>query len=297
MPGKARYSDSVAGCIPQRVTEEREALPHRQLCEHDRKFSLDHEEPELQIKKEKTELGTDQEEALVLKQEADTMTPVYEGSEHNYSEPNHSQLLSHRSASLIQRRTTVSADEGPPDTCKTCGKRFSSSAMKRHMKTHAAGKPFSCKVCQKSFSQSSRLAAHVRRHTGEKPHSCKDCGKRFPQKSALTVHTRTHTGEKPHGCEECGTSFAQKCALVAHTRTHTGEKPYRCKVCQRSFRQSSSLADHVRTHAGGKGVLIIAKNVERSFTHKVALTVHQSSDRSEATFLKSVEKASSRGGI
>ncbi|KAM4552106.1 uncharacterized protein PAE49_015633 isoform 1-T1 [Odontesthes bonariensis] len=211
--------------LPQQfVSEEEEVLTDQQLCNQDRKSTLDREEPEpLQIKEEEDELCTSQDgEVLVLKKETDTfmVTPVYEESGHSYSEPNSNQLLSHNSASsVLNRHITIYADEKKPFACNTCGKRFSYlSLMKYHKRIHTGEKPYSCKECGRSFTQSSALSVHMRTHTGEKPYSCKICGKRFSSSTSLLHHIRTHTGEKPYSCKICGKSFIQKSNLKCHKK-------------------------------------------------------------------------------
>nr|XP_043905708.1 golgin subfamily A member 6-like protein 7 [Solea senegalensis] len=75
--------------------EEEEVLTEQQLCNQERNSSLDQEEPEsLQMKEEKEEICTSQEQ-LELKQEADTSMLTHNNEESNHMKPDTDhQLLS-----------------------------------------------------------------------------------------------------------------------------------------------------------------------------------------------------------
>ncbi|KAM9364818.1 uncharacterized protein KZ484_011000 [Pholidichthys leucotaenia] len=90
--------------------KEEEVLTIQQLCNQERKFSLDQEEQDAaQVKEEEEELCTSQEEEhFGLKQETDTfmVTPIDEDNDKSESVPNSEQLLSHSSPD------TESQDQG-----------------------------------------------------------------------------------------------------------------------------------------------------------------------------------------
>ncbi|XP_005953303.3 zinc finger protein 329, partial [Haplochromis burtoni] len=249
------------------------------------------------IKEEWTELCTSQErQELVIDQETNPLTVIYE--EKNYCQPKPSShlLLSHNS--LHQKRT--STDE-KPYSCNTCGKRFKYASKLKihtsihtgekpfscdacgktfrrkdnllvHIRTHTGEKPYSCSICGKAFRDSSNLIYHIRFHTGEKRYSCETCGKRFYHKGNLTVHMVTHTGIKPYHCKICGKRFACLANLKIHARTHTGEKPYSCATCGKTFSQSTNLKFHTRIHTGEKPYP--CEMCGKGFSQKDALTVH-----------------------
>lgn len=61
--------------------------------------------------------------------------------------------------------------------CEICFKKFTSSKLRQHMRTHTKEKPYKCKFCSRAFSMSGNLKRHIMTHTGERPHICQDCGK------------------------------------------------------------------------------------------------------------------------
>ncbi|XP_070297020.1 zinc finger protein 572-like [Salvelinus sp. IW2-2015] len=119
--------------------------------------------------------------------------------------------------------------------CSDCGKRFTSSGIKIHQRTHTGDKYFRCVQCVKSFGQSGELMMHQKTHTGEKSFSCGQCGKSFGRSGELTVHQRIHTGEKSYSCDQCGKTCSTSGSVTQHQRIHTGEKSYSCGQCGKSF--------------------------------------------------------------
>lgn len=121
--------------------------------------------------------------------------------------------------------------KGPPIPCKQCGKEFSKSYMKKHIRSHAEMKPYVCATCGKVFYSAPLLAEHESAfHDEEKKHQCYVCGHRFHQKSLLKEHLKSHV-EKPYKCRVCPRSFSRRIKLNNHEKLHEGAQLKQCDVC------------------------------------------------------------------
>uniref|UniRef100_A0A3P8TH93 C2H2-type domain-containing protein n=1 Tax=Amphiprion percula TaxID=161767 RepID=A0A3P8TH93_AMPPE len=290
-------------CPQQHVCKEGNGLANRQLCNQEKNFSLDQEEPEPpQITEEQEEVCTSQQgKQIVLKQVTDTflLTSTDKDSDHSELEPNSDQLLSYnlpkkghnRKSSNSNNTDKSSLSEIHHDTdagrksvkCDVCGNTFKNKyQIKKHHKIHKGIKPYACNACRKSFSLWSELKVHMIIHKGEKRYSCETCGKRFSNRGHLTVHMRTHTGEKPFSCETCGKNFRYRGDLTVHMRTHTGEKPFSCETCGKSFSNRGHLTVHMRTHTGEKP--FSCETCGKSFSYRGDLTVHMRTHTGEKPF-------------
>lgn len=239
-----------------------------QLCDQERNYSLDQEEPEPpKVKGELEEVCTSLEGER-LEPNTFMLTPTCEESDH--TEPEHDEQLflndSHVAESQDQdgggyedsgsarnpaperhspnlSESNSNAEPGKKSLqCDTCGKEFHlKSKLNRHVRIHTGKMPHSCNTCGTRFSHISTLNAHIRLHTE---------GKGFRYGSALRVHMKSHTGEKPYLCKTCGKTFSVNSALIRHARVHTGERPYLCKICGQSYSTVSVLAKHIRSHSG-----------------------------------------------
>lgn len=86
---------------------------------------------------------------------------------------------------LREHRKQVKHPEVRNHACTVCGKMFTSSKLRQHMRAHTKEKPYKCSVCEQGFSMSGNLKRHMMTHTGERPHVCEFCGKGERKKIGL----------------------------------------------------------------------------------------------------------------
>uniref|UniRef100_A0AAQ6ALD9 C2H2-type domain-containing protein n=1 Tax=Amphiprion ocellaris TaxID=80972 RepID=A0AAQ6ALD9_AMPOC len=294
----------------QDVRKEGNGLANQQLCNQERKVSLDQKEAEPpEIKEEEEELCTSQQgKQIVLKQATDTflststdmdndlselesnsnhllsynspvtVTPHQEGSKHVDSCSTRNAALKPKSHSSCNvPKSSLSEHHCDVGTSGKCikydvfGNTFQNKyQIKKHHQIHKIVKPNACNTRRRSSRSQQKV--HMKIHTGDKLHSCETCGKSFNCAGHLTVHMRVHTGEKPYSCETCGKNFSQRGQLTIHMRVHTGERPYSCETCGKNFSGRYMLTVHMRVHTGEKP--FSCETCRKNFTQRVQLTRH-----------------------
>ncbi|XP_061580521.1 zinc finger protein 773 [Cololabis saira] len=149
----------------------------------------------------------------------------------------------------VHKQTHKGSAQGPPYSCKQCGKTFTQACnLKVHQRIHSGQGLHLCNHCGKGFPSFTELKTHKCGQSGDKPYCCTVCGNKFSRLWNLKLHRRIHTQEKPHRCTMCDKSFTRADILKVHQRTHTGERPYRCSVCGLSFKRLDHLKSHQRKH-------------------------------------------------
>lgn len=135
------------------------------------------------------------------------------------------------------KRIPVNIDPESLVSCENCTKKFATTtALRRHRKTHNNPRIYICQYCSRQFCDSSALQKHIKRHEGKKPFLCSICSQTFYEESFLKVHMRTHTGERPYSCTECCKAFAQSCQLDRHKLIHNSIKQNVCEICTKGDR-------------------------------------------------------------
>ncbi|KAM9364755.1 uncharacterized protein KZ484_010926 [Pholidichthys leucotaenia] len=265
--------------------QEEEVLTVQQLCNQERKYSLDQEEQDAaQVKEEEHHFG--------LKQETDSFKVTFtdEDNDQSETEPNSELLLSHNSPDTESQDQGAGKNVNPGSSkheepkpkkrlhrnrsdrnnadnsfmsenqCDTdgweksvkCSDNDKDCKNESQKKKHHTVKSHVCNMCGKRFRNKNHLSCHKRTHTGEKPFSCETCGQRFNDRAKWKAHIRIHTGEKPFSCETCGQNFNRLAHLKIHMRIHTGEKPFSCETCGQRFNQHANLKTHLKIHTGEK---------------------------------------------
>ncbi|XP_051792609.1 zinc finger protein 664-like isoform X2 [Acanthochromis polyacanthus] len=284
----------------QRVCKEGKGLTNRQLCDQEKNFSQDHEDPDPpQINEEQEEPCISQHgKQIVLKQATDTflLTSTDKDSDHSEVEPNSDQLISDSlpvdespyedGSQHVDSGSTRNAALKPK---KNHNKKSShsnnvdkSSLSGIHHDTDAGRKSLKCDVCGKTFENKRKLKKHHYIHKSVKPFACNTCGKGFSFRSKLEIHMRSHTGERLFSCKACGKRFSQSNTLTRHMRIHTDERPYSCETCGKCFSQSNNLTAHMRTHTGEKP--FSCERCRRRFRHPGQLHVHMRTHTGERPY-------------
>uniref|UniRef100_A0A914VXD6 C2H2-type domain-containing protein n=1 Tax=Plectus sambesii TaxID=2011161 RepID=A0A914VXD6_9BILA len=131
--------------------------------------------------------------------------------------------------------------------CKECQAEFSSSsALRRHERTHQETFRYVCNVCGEGFHVSEPYKIHRRKHAELKPFACGVCGQRYYSRSACRRHTIAHTDERRFECGECGSKFRDRQTADRHQLVHTRERPFRCSVCDLGLATKHNLKMHMR---------------------------------------------------
>ncbi|XP_041654525.1 transcription factor TBF1-like [Cheilinus undulatus] len=173
--------------VPKKnVTKDEEVVTDQQLCNQERNFSLDQEEPEPpQMKEEQQELFSSQKgEQLKIKQETDTfmLTPAHE-------ESNNSELQQQKECHLLSHTSHVTEDQDPDEPkhsdSETSGK--SDPAQKRRRK-------------KRRIQKNAKSEIHFNHHQIQKSLKGETCGEEVDNKDALKTNQRVHDGKKRHPC-------------------------------------------------------------------------------------------------
>ncbi|XP_041663406.1 oocyte zinc finger protein XlCOF6.1-like [Cheilinus undulatus] len=280
----------------QHECKEGEVVVDQQLCNQERNFSLDQEEPEPpKIKEEQDELCSSQEGAeIIVKQETDTFmwTPIPEDSDHSEPEQQNEQHhLSHNShvnenqdSQGGKPQNSISSGKLGPTQKKRLGKRniLTTKTSKIDYNPQQSQKSFKCDTCGEEVKNKSELQTHQRFHDGKETHSCNICGQMFSYKTELTTHTRSHTGERPFSCSSCGKTFFRISHLKAHYIVHTHERPVTCETCGKTFRNKWELKIHMRTHTGERP--FTCSTCGKGFVRVTYLNIHMRTHTGERPY-------------
>ncbi|XP_051809026.1 zinc finger protein 391-like isoform X15 [Acanthochromis polyacanthus] len=295
----------------QDVWKERNGLAHQQLCNQEKKFSLEQEDPTplpikeeedkfstfldqedpepSQIKEEPEELCTShQEDQIVLNQATDTflLTSADKDGDQSELKPNSNQLLSYNSpvAESPHEEGSKHVDSGSTRNAALKAKKShnresshsnnvdKSSLSESHCDTDTGRKSLKCDVCGKTFQNKYQMKRHHQIHNSVKPSADNACRKECNLGSDLKVQMTIDKGDKRFSCETCGKRFSKNSHVTVHMRTHNSEGPYSCEICGKRFSKNARLTVHRRTHTGEKPYSCEACG--KKFSKRDHLTVH-----------------------
>ncbi|XP_041657768.1 zinc finger protein 32-like [Cheilinus undulatus] len=285
--GKTHVDSHRIDVPQQHECKEGEVVADQQLCDQERTFSLDQEEPEPpQMKEEQEDLCSSLEiEQLRVKQETETFmwTHTYEDSDHSEPEQQHEQHLLFHNSHVTENQDPKGGKHEDSESSGTSEPTLMKRLQKRRIEkikiletdhnSYQSKKSFTCDTCGEEVKSKSELKTHQRAHGGKKMHSCEICGKMFSFKSDLTYHTRSHTGERPFSCSICGKRFFRMTNLNTHYIVHTHEKPFACETCGKMFRDKFDLKIHMRIHTGERPYACVTCGA--SFATKSNLDKHK----------------------
>uniref|UniRef100_A0A4W5N885 C2H2-type domain-containing protein n=1 Tax=Hucho hucho TaxID=62062 RepID=A0A4W5N885_9TELE len=299
----------------QLSVSEEEVPPEQQHCEQEWSPSLEQEDPETTLIKDKQEeLSTSQGEEQLRGMEADIIefifTPSCVKSECDLEDPLWS--LTHPQTKTVENREshskpvdlkhfgTVTHIKGLYMPCDPLDNQNnasihssavssdpvgldSSSPLEKHCSKPSTTSRIThhCRDCGETFPLKADLQRHVTL-TKKRPCECCFCKKRYNSTCKLKAHVRLCHSGKPCTCPVCGKTFKYKGVLSKHMRIHTGEKPFSCGHCGKSFNRKEHLIDHERTHTGEKP--FSCGDCGKSFNRKEHLTRHKLTHTGEKPF-------------
>lgn len=211
-------------------------------------------------------------------------SPSREGTEETATEPPAKPeepqppllIFNKDSARCIGSNENGGKREGPSRTqkevCDVCGKRYSTTFMMIHKRTHTSEKPLDCPLCETPFSSYKSLRSHMVSHSDQRPFSCEVCSRKFKRNNELNMHMKIHSGEKAYQCDLCDYSCVQKSNLVIHKKRHSNEYKFACDICEKGCYTTQELQKHKMTHMD---ITYKCKVCDRVFNHKYGLTMHE----------------------
>uniref|UniRef100_A0A8C7Z5U0 C2H2-type domain-containing protein n=1 Tax=Oryzias sinensis TaxID=183150 RepID=A0A8C7Z5U0_9TELE len=281
--------------LPQRdVTEDED------LCNQNRNFRVEQEEPEPpQIKNEQEEpeppkmkedqegLCISQDMALLdLKRETETLMEIltYKENENSEADLNNQHSFNVTDVQYEEgnqhEESTSTTDEVTDPQNRDQRKRRDRSHVQSVDSSHMSERPF-----DSDFGKNTKKASLIRDLKRSPKGNRRPTVKSGESSILVSCHVDKEITESDrihYVCKECGKRFGYWSLFRIHMRTHTGEKPFSCQECDKGFREKSCLKRHMRTHTGEKP--FPSKECDKSFSDGSNLKSHMKNHRPKKPF-------------
>ncbi|XP_051809017.1 zinc finger protein ZFP2-like isoform X7 [Acanthochromis polyacanthus] len=298
----------------QDVWKERNGLAHQQLCNQEKKFSLDQEHPtppEIKEEEEKFSTFLDQKDpetpqikeeqndfCTSLDQEDPEPSQITEESEELCTSQQKQQIvlnqgtdtflltsadkdgdhseLEPNSNQLLSSNSPV-AESPHEEGTKHVDSGSTRNAALKAKKSHNRESSHSNNVDKSSLSGS-----HCDTDTGRKSLKCDVCGKTFQNKYQMKKRHQVHNSVKPNADNACRKKFNLRSDLKVRTITDKGDKQFSCETCGKCFSKSCYLTVHMRTHTSKKP--FSCKTCGKGFIQNISLTNHMRTHTGEKPY-------------
>ncbi|KAM9719011.1 uncharacterized protein ACNS7B_020009 isoform 8-T8 [Menidia menidia] len=284
--------------LEQQVCKKKEVFAYQTLCNEERDYSQNQEEPETpQIKEEHEELCTNQGGAQI-KEEHEELCTNQGGAQ---IKEEHEELCTNQGGAQIkEEHEELCTNQGGAqikEELNELGANQEGAQIKVETDTSAFTLSPTHQVWgfgeedtdpDQPNSQTSSLTE--RQHQEGMGHSNDDNSVLSENKSNVESDEQSVKSvgkqsffEKPFVCTICGKGFSEKRYLNDHNRIHSVEKSFTCTVCGKGFPIKQYLNLHKRTHSGEKP--FVCTTCGKGFSQKGSLNLHKRTHSGEKPFV------------